>query len=315
MEQIGSIDLLLIVGATVLFGAAAAFGGSPQPQAARPGQMSENMGMLTEVLKDIEYCNGGGKSLLMDILLPKKPSPAPRPAVLFLHGGGWENGDKEDHTVAALLASSGFVAATINYRLSGEATFPAAIEDSKCAVRYLRAQAARYGIDPERIGAMGSSAGGHLAMLVGCADEQAGLEGSGGWQDVSSRVKAVVSYFGPSDFTVEEAGVETDSVGLVRKFLGGTIEEKPELYRRASPITYISPGTPPLLMIHGDRDNVVPIEQSERMLRAYREVGQSAEMIRVEGAGHDFQPSSEMPNSLNPQEIDSVTVDFFKKSL
>ena len=311
MEQIGSSGLPLIIVAAVLFGAAITFGNPPQPEMPRPRQMPESM----EVLKDIEYCTGQGKPLLMDILRPQNPSATPRPAVLFLHGGGWENGDKEDHTVAALLASNGFVAATINYRLSGEATFPAAVEDSKCAVRYLRAHAARYGIDPDRIGAMGSSAGGHLAMLTGCADEKAGLEGSGGWQDVSSRVKAVVSYFGPSDFTVGEMGVETASVDLVQKFLGGTSEGKPELYRRASPITYVSPNAPPLLLIHGDRDNVVPIEQSERMLRAYREAGRNAKMIRVEGAGHGFQPSSEMPNSFSSQEIDSVTVDFFKKSL
>ena len=153
-----------------------------------------------EVVKDIEYGLGGDVPLLLDIYIPEKPIANPMPAVIFTHGGGWRGGDKYPSRVRA-LASHGFFGVSINYRLSGIAPFPAAVEDCKCAVRWLRAKAEKYGVDPDRIGVWGSSAGGHLAMMVGCADETAGLEGNGGWEGFSSRVRAVCSYFGPSDLT------------------------------------------------------------------------------------------------------------------
>jgi hypothetical protein len=112
------------------------------------------------VVPELQYCTGGGRSLLMDVFIPKHRSRMPTPAVLWIHGGGWEHGDKNDHSGAALLANAGFVAATLNYRLSGDSPFPAAIEDCKCGIRFLRANAAKYGIDPDRIGVAGSSAGG-----------------------------------------------------------------------------------------------------------------------------------------------------------
>ena len=151
------------------------------------------------VVADLQYCTGAGKALLMDVFVPRKRIHD-TPAVLWLHGGGWERGDKNGSSGARFLASAGFVTASIYYRLSGEAKFPADIEDCKCAIRYLRANSRRFGIDPSRIGVAGASSGGHLALLAGTADEKAGLEGSGGWPNISSRVKAVVSYYGPTDF-------------------------------------------------------------------------------------------------------------------
>src|SRR5271166_826277 len=154
------------------------------------------------VVSDVPYCTGGGKPLLMDVFVPKRPIRAPTPAVLWIHGGGWERGDKNGNSGALLLANEGFVTASLFYRLSGDSPFPADIEDCKCAIRFLRANASRYGVDPNRIGVAGASAGGHLAELVATAGESAGLEGTGGWPNVSSKVQAASAYYGVSDFTV-----------------------------------------------------------------------------------------------------------------
>src|SRR5260370_16837115 len=174
------------------------------------------------VVSDIQYCTGGAKTLLMDVFVPRTRLRQPSPAVLWLHGGGWERGDKNGSSGARFLASAGFVTASIYYRLSGEAKFPAAIEDCKCAIRYLRANAAQYGIDPERIGVAGASAGGHLALLVGTADEKAGLEGTGGWPNVSSGVKAVVSFFGPTHFRAIDPDFGPRGQAPILTFVGRT---------------------------------------------------------------------------------------------
>src|ERR1700726_4619649 len=138
-----------------------------------------------KIVADIQYCTGGGKPLLMDVFIPNHRNRQPTPAILWIHGGGWERGDKNGNSGAQLLANQGFVTASLFYRLSGDSPFPADIEDCKCAIRFLRANAARYGIDPDRIGVAGASAGGHLAELVATADATAGLEGQGGWESVS----------------------------------------------------------------------------------------------------------------------------------
>ncbi len=184
------------------------------------------------VVPDVQYCTGGGKPLLMDVFIPKHRNGTPTPAVLWIHGGGWERGDKSGNSGAQFLADAGFVTAKLSYRLSGDSPFPAAVEDCKCAIRFLRASAPKYGIDPVRIGAAGSSAGGHLAELLATADQSAGLEGDGGWQNVSSKVQAAASYYGVSDLTVP---FPQDTVRVIVKFFRGTEKEKPELYRKASP--------------------------------------------------------------------------------
>src|ERR1700675_3063662 len=138
------------------------------------------------VISDVQYCTGGGRPLLMDVFIPKHRNWTPTPAVRWIHGGGWERGDKNGNSGALLLANEGFVTASLFYRLSGDSPFPADIEDCNCAIRFLRANATKYGIDPDRIGVAGASAGGHLAELVVTADQRAGLEGDGGWQGVSS---------------------------------------------------------------------------------------------------------------------------------
>jgi acetyl esterase/lipase len=264
------------------------------------------------VLADIQYCTGGGTPLLMDVFIPKHRNSTPTPAVLWIHGGGWAMGDKNGNSGAKFLANEGFVTASLSYRLSGVSPFPAAIEDCKCAIRFLRKNALNYGINPDKIGVAGSSAGGHLAELVATANKAAGLEGTGGWQDVSSRVQAAASYYGVSDFTARFPQ-ETDE--FIEKFLRGTEKRKGQLYRKASPIFYVSKDDPPLLIVHGDKDNSVPFDQSVRIIEAYRRVGLPVEFIAVKNAGHDFEQVGNAPISPSVELIHQRTSDFFKRFL
>jgi acetyl esterase/lipase len=270
------------------------------------------------VVTDVQYCTGGGRPLLMDVFIPRTRLHRPTPAILWLHGGGWERGDKNGSSGAQFLASAGFVTASIYYRLSGEAKFPADIadiEDCKCAIRYLRANAPRYEIDPSRIGVAGASSGGHLALLAGTADEVAGLEGYGGWAKVSSRVSAVVSYYGPTDFRTMNADFGPRAQAAIAKLLGLPFEENRIAYAHASPITYVSPDDPPILMFHGDGDTLVPFSQSERMRDVYLRTGLKVELVKVGNADHDFEPVSDKSLSISIEQIHHRTVDFFKGAL
>lgn len=253
--------------------------------------------------------------LLMDVFVPAHPARTPTPAVLWIHGGGWERGDKGGDSGALLLAEQGFVTASLSYRLSGDGPFPADIEDCKCAIRYLRANAAKYGIDTARIGVAGASAGGHLAELAAMADERAGLEGQGGWQNVSSKVQAAAAYYGVSDFTVGEMQFQHHTGKVVIKLFRGTEREKPQLYRQASPIFYVSQGAPPLFLAHGEQDDLVPFDQSVRMVEEYRRYGLQVEFVAVKNAGHDFQQVGDTPASPSVEIIHRRTIAFFKQFL
>jgi acetyl esterase/lipase len=282
------------------------------PMALAAAQLPEaNFG----VVSNVQYCTGGGKPLLMDVFIPKNRNAAPTAAVLWIHGGGWEHGDKSANSGARFLADAGFVTASLTYRLTDEAPFPAQIEDSKCAIRYLRANAAKYGIDPDRIGVAGSSAGGHLAELAATADQSARLEGDGGWQNVSSKVQAVASYFGVSDLTLSAKQFPQETREVVIKFMHGTEAEQPAAYRRASPIFYVSKDDPPLLLVHGERDADVPFEQSVLMRDAYRRAALPVEFIAVQNAGHDFRQIGANPLSPSLETIHQRTIDFFKHYL
>jgi acetyl esterase/lipase len=267
------------------------------------------------VISDVQYCTGGGEPLLMDVFIPEQRIRTPTPAVLWLHGGGWERGDKNGSSGAELLAAQGFVTASIFYRLSGDWPFPADIEDCKCAIRYLRANAAKYGIDASRIGIAGASAGGHLAMLVALAGKDAGLEGTGGWPEVSSNVQAVSSWYGPTDFTVGGTEFDHHTGRAVVKLFRGTLEEKPQDYRRASPIAYVKASSPPLLLVQGEKDDMVPFDQAVRMKERYESAGATIEFIAVKSAAHDFKEAGDGPLSPSVEEIHQRTIEFFKKYL
>jgi acetyl esterase/lipase len=232
------------------------------------------------VYHDLAYREGPSRQWKLDLAMKKDPHGRPRPGIVVIHGGGWVEGDKSsfasrEHGVPgniADFAALGFVAVTINYRLSGEAPFPAALEDCKNAVRWLRAHAKDYNLDSDHIGAFGNSAGGHLALLLGMVGKDAHLEGDGPYQDQSSLVQAVVSDSGPIDL------VEQYRQGTLRqvcdRFMGGPPDEdRAATYRTASPADQITSRTPPLLLIYGVEDNQVPVETADRFVLALGRAG------------------------------------------
>lgn len=239
-----------------------------------------------ELREDVVYGRGGERELKLDLYLPRNDAEK-RPAVVFIHGGGWKGGNRGQFRSQSLhLASNGYVCACIEYRLSGEARFPAAIEDAKCAVRFMRANAEELRVDPDRIAAAGGSAGGHLAALVGASDAAAELEGTGGHAEFSSRVNLVIPFNGVFDFAAMAKAKR--AVPQIGAFIGGTYEEMPHAYAKASPITYADKSDPPFLLLHGSADQTVPFKQSVRMQKRLQEVGVEAELFEADGAGHGF---------------------------
>ena len=237
-----------------------------------------------EFRKDVVYGTGGGENLLLDLAMPKGLTQ-PVAGVIWIHGGAWQGGSKNEfEKLIRDSARAGYVAISINYRLAPKHLFPAQVEDCKCAVRWLRANAAKLQVDPNRIGVVGSSAGGHLAMMLGAMDSADGLEGEGGSPEASSRVQAVVSFAGPTDLSVEFPAL---SRGLVATFLGGPQSEKQDAARRASPVTYVNAGDPPMLLIQGTKDPLVPHDQAIRMVEslAKAEVHGRVELLIGEGHG------------------------------
>lgn len=242
-----------------------------------------------EVKSDLVYAAPGGRELRLDLFLPKTRE-GQVPAVVYVHGGGWRGGNKEHfHRQAAHMASIGFAGACIEYRLSGEAKYPAAIQDVKAAVRWLRANAERYRIDPGKIGSAGGSAGGHLAALLGTTAGVSELEGDGGNAGFSSRVQAVAAFNPALDL---EHFVKEDSrrgaTGSIRNFLGYSYAEKPQLWAQASPILHVSKDSAAFLFLHGTKDETTPYEKSVEMMKRLQASGVRAELFTAEGAGHGF---------------------------
>jgi acetyl esterase/lipase len=259
---------------------------------------------LGTVEKDVTYCVTDGVALKIDIYYPAV-NKGLFPVTMYVHGGGWSSGNKAVGTGQADipgLRNAGFLVISVNYRLAPEYKFPAMIEDVKCAVRYLRAHAGQYNLDPERIGVWGTSAGGHLVALLGVTDESAGFD-VGEYLEYSSRVQAVVVMFGPTDLTVE-----TGNGRQARKIFGDFD------LALASPVTYVSADDSPFLILHGEEDTTVPISQAEILLAALTEAGVPAELVPVVNAGHSFQPAGG-PISPSREEISQMVVDFFEKQL
>ena len=236
--------------------------------------------------EDVEYGKAGDVSLRMDIARPEQAAEK-LPCVVVIHGGGWRGGDRHAHTnICFQLAQRGYVAATISYRFAPAHKFPAQIEDAKCAVRFLRANAEKYQIDKARVGAIGASAGAHLSMLLGVMDKEDGLEGDGGSPDESSKVQAVVSFFGPTDLAGDDTPAATYQ--YITPFLGGTLKEKPDVHRQASPLTYVTSGDAPILLLQGTKDPLVPHTQAYKMADAMTEKGIAGRVIVYVGAAHGW---------------------------
>ncbi|NLF38413.1 alpha/beta hydrolase [bacterium] len=236
-------------------------------------------------IRAIEYGNAGGVSLKLDIVEPRTPATKPRPVIVWIHGGAWNSGDKEGGcAMIAPFAQRGYFCASINYRLSQQAVFPAQIHDCKCAIRYLRAHAAEYNIDAGHIGVWGSSAGGHLAALLGTTADVKELEGDGGWPGESSAVQAVCDYCGPTDLLALDPNEHSTSV--LAELLGAPPVKKKALAQLANPITHITRDAAPFLIVHGDKDTVVPMEQSVLLYDALKQAGVPAALHIERGAEH-----------------------------
>jgi acetyl esterase/lipase len=265
------------------------------------------------VRANVTYCTGDGIDLKMDLYLPPPLTAAPAPVAVYVHGGGWQEGDKNwiDRVLPPdRLVARGYVVAAINYRLAPRHTWPAQIEDAKCAIRYLHAHATTYNLDPARIGVWGESAGGHLAALLGLAGPDAGFEGRGGYPDQSSRVQAVVDMCGPADFTTLDLNLYNR---LMAQMLLGT-QPDPDLLRRVSPVNYARRDAPPFLILHGDKDPLVAYSNSQHLYDALHNAGAPVTFITVKNSGHVFSPSGGVMSPTVP-EIDNMVLDFFDKTL
>ena len=245
--------------------------------------------------RDIEYAKSGDVSLKLDIYRPKEKAKSPQPLIVWIHGGAWRAGDKRN-CPAIRFVSRGYVVASINYRLSQQAIYPAQIHDCKAAIRWLRAHAQEYGIDSERVGVWGSSAGGHLVALLGTSGGVKALSNPElGNDDQSSRVQAVCDFFGPTDLLQMDAHALATAPfkhnapdSPESKLIGGPIQEHPEKVARANPITYVTDDDPPFLIVHGDQDRLVPHHQSLLLAKALKQSGVSCDLHVIEGAGHGF---------------------------
>ena len=239
-------------------------------------------------LKDIVYKEIDGQELKFDIYERKDLHQA-APLLIFIHGGGWRSGKKEDYRVYTLaFAQKGYVTASISYRLSKAAKYPAAIEDVRCAVRWLRAHAAEYDVDPDKIALIGGSAGGHLSLLAGYADDDAFAAPCDA--DVSSRVQAIVDLYGPVDLTTEYARTHD----LTTSFFGASYEQAPEKYALASPLHWLTPDDPPTLIFQGTIDDLVPVSQSDTLHAALDRAGVFNEYHRLKGWPHTMDLSQKV---------------------
>ncbi|MFT3890495.1 MAG: alpha/beta hydrolase [Anaerolineales bacterium] len=252
---------------------------------------------------DIPYCSADSAQK-MDIYFP--PSGGPWPALVYVHGGSWMHGDKSEALLFAdQMTTEGYLVVSINYRLYPPATFPAMIEDVKCAVRSLRAHAADYNLDPERVGVLGVSAGGHLVSLLGTTTQEDGWD-VGEYLDQSSRVQAVVSMAGPMDLSQNFPNADIEAMKHVG-FGEGNVAQ-------ASPITHVTSDDPPFLLIHGDRDELVPYEQSQLMYDRLIQANVPAQLVIVKNASHSFVVPEE-DTSPTFAEINQIILDFLAKYL
>jgi len=248
---------------------------------------------------NVRYGEHDGQALYVDVFSPANDTSTTRPALLLVHGGGWVGGDRTQfHPFAHWYAERGYVVFSASYRLvkDGENTWPAQLDDVQLAVRWVRHNAAKYGIAPDRVAAMGGSAGGHLVAMLALRDIRTtrGVE----LADVSSRVDAVINWMGPSDLTTTLPILQGFDVDKLRDNLLGDSEEKvPEVAKDASPLHWVHANAPPMMVIHGKKDAIVPFEQSERLVEAMRKAGNEVEFLPLENDGHGISPHN-LPNVL-----------------
>lgn len=296
--------LLLLVSAAL-----GAHAGGQSPSTAPPPAttlMAPESHPVVKFERDLLYGKAGGEELRLNLARPIGAAPA-RPCIVFVHGGGWTGGDKNMYDEAIRFAAGkGYVGATVGYRLAPAHLFPAQVQDVKCAVRFLRAHAEHYGIDPKRIGAAGDSAGGQLVMMLGVTRPEDGLEGDGGWSETSSAVQAVVSYYGPTDLGAPD--VPELSKWVVTAYLGAPAAKVPDVCRKASPLSYVHTGQAPMLLMQGTIDPLVPTTQAVRMGMAMSAAKAAGRIEIMVGAAHGF-------SGADQQHAIEATTAFFDEHL
>jgi acetyl esterase/lipase len=255
----------------------------------------------------IEYTNTDGQHLQLNLARPKS-GEGPFPAVICIHGGGFRAGHRDGYNTLCLrLAERGYVALTVSYRLAPKYQFPAAVHDVKAAVRWLRANAEKYRVDPQRIGVTGGSAGGHLAQFLGVTAGIRQFEGEGGHPGQSSAVACVVNVYGPSDFT-QSYGKSVDAAEVLPLFLGGNVQQERRRHILASPLYWVTPEAAPTLCIHGTEDKYVAHEQAVWLIDRLQAAEVPAELLTLPGAGHGFKGD-------DAQKADAALFAYFDKQL
>jgi acetyl esterase/lipase len=280
---------------------------------------------ITGINPDVDYL-GSGASEKMDIYYPSDGGKDEKfPAILMIHGGGWVGGDKaakREKEIGGYFSSHGYVCASINYTIAGDKpTFPLNVQQCKRAVKYMKVNAKKLQIDSERIGVIGGSAGGHLALMVAYTADQEYFKPLDYHPEISDRVQAVVDMYGPTDLLTREksdstgvpTGVRND--GSTVKYIGYTREQRPDLWKKASPVNYITPDDPPTLILHGLKDNTVDYHQSMELDTILGKAGKMHELILIEDAGHTFTLKNHSGGKPMKRDLSPVVLEFFDKWL
>ena len=266
---------------------------------------------------DLAYVPNGHERQVLDLYLPEA-ALRPLPLIVLVHGGAWRGGNKARNGnvswVASLLLEAGYAVASINHRYSQQAPFPAQIHDAKAAVRWLRANRDEYGLDGDWVGAWGASSGGHLAAMLGTSPGVVAMDGDLGEAGESTRVQAVVDWYGPTDLLKMDSqalpgGMFHNEPGSPEsQLVGGPLQEMRAAARAAAPTTYVTADDPPFLFFHGDNDMSVPFQQSEVLHEALTTVGVEADLHILPGAGHGTA-------HFRAPEIGRLMVEFFDQHL
>ncbi|MBL9144631.1 MAG: alpha/beta hydrolase [Verrucomicrobiaceae bacterium] len=284
---------------------------------AKPAPRSFELPAGIKMEKDIAYIEGGDEAQKLDIYVPEAPSDKPLPLIVHIHGGGWIGGSKFPCPVAGMVLK-GYAVASVEYRFSQKAKFPAQIQDCQAAIRWLRAHAKQYNFDTEHVGVVGGSAGGHLSALVGTSGGKKVFAPIGGHEEQSDKVQAVCDIFGPADFsTVVKQAAEDKNVKNIFEFntpkdpysslIGTKLDDKPKA-DAVSPVHYVSQDNPPFLILHGTHDTLVPYAQSVQLEAALKAQGVPVWLQTLPGSGHGG-PAFGRPSVIQ------LTQNFFDKYL